>query len=239
MVFDLPNGLLFHDNWNAFNKWHEEHIIIDFFIAILGIFVTLVFSFEPSLTNFIVNHLLISLFLLGLVILVIIYKFFIWKMNNFKKIDIFIDSLLIIDYNNDLLTIKVADNIIIPSEDILRLNLTLKFDNDIIEDLKKIKKYEIIFDKPTNLEITYIEKEHVIADIVENEKYSAQFKIQFDYRNNFGDTHVFELESDLDTKGDLKIFFRMGSNDTINKRGLFKDNPLFNKEISTTEVKHL
>ena len=73
------------------------------------------FSFEPSLTNFIVNHLLISLFLLGLVILVIIYKFFIWKMNNFKKIDIFIDSLLIIDYNNDLLTIKVADNIIIPS----------------------------------------------------------------------------------------------------------------------------
>ena len=89
------------------------------------------------------------------------------------------------------------------------------------------------------MEIPYIEKEHVIADIVENEKYSAQFKIQFDYRNNFGDTHVFELESDLDTKGDLKIFFRMGSNDTINKRGLFKDNPLFNKEISTTEVKHL
>ena len=50
-------------------------------------------------------------------------------MNNFKKIDIFIDSLLIIDYNNDLLTIKVADNIIIPSQDILRLNLTLKFDS--------------------------------------------------------------------------------------------------------------
>lgn len=239
MVSNLPSGLIFHDNWKAFNRWHEEHVVIDFFIGILGIFVTIVFSFIPSLKTFIVEHLFATLFILGVFIILILYKFFKWKFYNFKRTSIFVDSLLIINYDDELLTIDVADNIIIPSEDILRLNLTLNFDEDIIKDLEKSEKYEIIFDKPTNLEINYIEKEHVNAEVVGNDKYSKEFKIQFDFRNNAGDTHVFELESDLDTTGNLKIYFRNRSYDNISKRGLFKDNPLFDKEISTTEVKLL
>lgn len=237
MVFDLPNGL-FHDNWKAFNKWHDKHIIIDFIIGILGIIVTLVFSFVPHLTTVVLKHFWISLILLVLFFTIIIYKFFKWKINNFKKTDITIDSLLIIDYDNKSLTINVGNNIIIPSEDILMLKLTLTFDKDIIQDLKKIKKYEIIFDKPTNLEIEYVEQEHVNTNIIGNNKYDDQFKIQFDYRNNFSDTHVFKLESDFNTMGELKIFFRTGTNDNINKNGLFKDDPLFNKEILTTKIEH-
>ena len=235
MVFNLPTGLLMHDNTKAFLEWHKNNEIIDFIIGILSIIVSILLTFT-DLVNIIKENYLFSTFIFLLVLIYLSYKFFKWKLYNFKKTKMDINSTLIINHTEELMTINIAENIIIPSEDILMLNLTLKFDDDIIKDLKQNKEYEIIFDKPTNLEINYVRKEHYNAEVLSKDPFGKDYKVKFDYRNNYGDTHEFELESDLDTTGKLQIFFRTPSNDEIVTTGFFKDKPLFCKEIYTTEV---
>ena len=235
MIFNLPSGL-FHDNKKAFIKWHENNEIVDFCIGILSIIITLLLAFIPHLSNIIIEYYNITIVLFVICLAYCLFKFFKWKAFNFKKTTVDINSLMIITHKNELLTIDVDENIIIPSEDILRLNLKLKFDRDLIEDLKKYGEYELIFVKPTNLEIEYKEKPNIDFEIVKNDKYSEYYKVKFKYRFNEGDSHIFELESDLDTTGNLMIFFRTPANERINTNGLFKDNHLFCKSISTTEV---
>ena len=62
MVFNLPTGLLMHDNTKAFLEWHKNNEIIDFIIGILSIIVSILLTFT-DLVNIIKENYLFSTFI--------------------------------------------------------------------------------------------------------------------------------------------------------------------------------
>lgn len=217
------------NNMAAFIKWHDDHAIIGTLIGIFSII-------APTIISIMVNLPLWQsiLLFLGIITCFLIY-FFDWKKNNFHLTELKTGHLLIIQRPTEHLFMEL-NRIIIPEDDVLRLTITLKFDQFLKEELESQGKYVLVFKKPKNLDVTYLKTEKTKFKVVNDGISDCVYSICFDFENNDIDEHQFDLEADIKTNGDLEIYL-IREYELENVNGIIsKKSPINSEKIFSTKI---
>lgn len=181
------------------------------------------------------NLIYIAICIIIIFAITVVHYFF-WYKHNFNKVTIDAESYLLIEGREDNhLSIEIS-KLIVPSEDILLLNLNLKFSEFIKEELIE-NSYTLIFKKPEDLEVKLMKNVKIISEIINDGLNNAFYCINLNYRNNKIDRLLFELQADESTIGDLEIYFFSGKINKDFEKNTAKKSPIFNEEIYSKNVK--
>ena len=97
-------------------------------------------------------------------------------------------------------------------------------------------KYVLVFKKPKNLDISYHKTEKTKFKILNEGVSDTLYAICFDFENNDIDKHKFDLEADIKTNGDLKIYL-INENELKNIYNIIsKKSPITTEKIFSTKV---
>lgn len=175
------------------------------FIAVLSLLFA-IFSAIFNISEFINSNFILSCIIIVFILCVIFIHYFCWYKNHFKKVNINIKALFVIEgRDNSNLSIEIS-KLVVPSENYLILTLMVEFGEFIKQELLN-KSYTLLIKKPEDLNIKFMNNIKSNPKIIDDGLESSFYCINLKYKNNTVDELLFKLQADKTTMGCFSIYF--------------------------------